>query len=101
MVYDGGETYTLGYQAVREKAPAASGVYTIYTSQRWVHVGESDIRQSLYRHLNEPNASMTRLGPLSFSFETIPAAERVSRQQALVAALMPASQSTNSERHPS
>jgi hypothetical protein len=31
MVYDGGETYMLGYQAVHEKAPAASGVYTIYT----------------------------------------------------------------------
>jgi hypothetical protein len=26
MVYDGGETYMFGYQAVHEKAPAASGV---------------------------------------------------------------------------
>lgn len=102
MVYDGGDTYMLGYQAVHEKAPAASGVYTIYTSQRWVHVGESDdIRQSLFRHLNEPNARMTRLGPLSFSFETMPPAERVSRQQALVAALMPACNPPEGERHPS
>ncbi len=91
MVYDGGETYTLGYQAVQEKAPPASGVYTIYTQRQWVHVGESDdIRQSLFRHLNDPEACMTRLGPLSFSFETMPAVERRSRRQALVALLVPA-----------
>jgi hypothetical protein len=91
MAYDGGETYVFAYQAVQEKAPNASGVYTIYTSQRWVHVGESDdIRQSLLRHLNEPPACMARYGPLSFSFETVPAVERLLRQQALVTELMPA-----------
>ena len=91
MAYDGGETYTFAYQAVQEKAPNASGVYTIYTSQRWMYVGESgDIRQSLFRHLNAPNACMARCGPLSFSFEMAPAAERMSRQQALVAELEPA-----------
>ena len=91
MAYDGGETYPLAYQAVQVKAPNASGVYTIYTSQRWVHVGESDdIRQSLFRQLNDPPACMARYGPLSFSFETVPTGERVARQQALVAALMPA-----------
>ncbi|HWW86234.1 MAG TPA: hypothetical protein VNZ26_21715 [Vicinamibacterales bacterium] len=91
MAHDGGETYPLAYQAVQEMAPNASGVYTIYTSQRWVHVGESDdIRQSLFRHLNDPPACMARYGPLSFSFETVPMAERVSHQQALVAALKPA-----------
>lgn len=70
-----------------------SGVYTIFTSQRWVHVGESDnVKESLFRHLNEPSASIARLGPLSFSFEVMPAAERVGRQQALVAALAPTHQ---------
>ena len=90
MAYEGSETYAFAYQAVQAKAPNASGVYTIYTSRHWVYVGESDdIRQSLFRHLNEPAASMARRGPLSFSFEMAPAGERVSRQQALVAALTP------------
>jgi hypothetical protein len=91
MAYDVGQTYAFTYQGVEEKAPSASGVYTIYTAQQWVYVGESDnIRQSLFRHLNEPSACMDRFGPLSFSFERAPAAERVSRQQALVAELEPA-----------
>jgi hypothetical protein len=89
--YDGGETYPFGYRAVDQKAPDASGVYTLFTSRRWMYVGESaDIRQSLFRHLNEPPAWMIRSRPLSFSFEPVAAGERVSRQQALVAELAPA-----------
>lgn len=91
MAYEAGQTYAFTYQGVQEKAPRASGVYTIYTFQRWVYVGESDdIQQSLFRHLNEPSACMDRFGPLSFSFELASAAERVFRQQALVAELDPA-----------
>jgi hypothetical protein len=91
MAYDGGETYAFAYQAVREKAPNASGVYTIYTSQQWLYVGESDdIRQSLFGHLNEPAACMAASRPLSFSFESVPAGERIVRQRALVAELSPA-----------
>lgn len=90
MAYEDGETYVLAYQAVREKAPNASGVYSLYTSQRWVYVGESDdIQQSLFRHLNEPSACMARCGPLSFSFKTAPTAERVARQHALIVELVP------------
>jgi len=86
-----GETYPFTFEAVCEKAPSASGLYSIYTSQLWVYVGEGDdIRQSLFRHLNEPSASMNRFGPLSFSFELAPAAERKARQQALIAELEPA-----------
>ena len=33
---------------------------------------------------------MTRFGPLSFSFELMPPAERVPRRKALIAALEPA-----------
>ena len=91
MAYEGSETYTFAYHAVQAKAPNASGVYTIYSSQQWIYVGEGDdIRQSLFRHLNEPGACIARRGPLSFSFEMVPASERVSRQQALVTALAPA-----------
>ena len=91
MAYEDGETYPLTYAGVREKAPNVSGVYTIYTSTRWVCVGESDdIRQSLFRHLNEPNGCMNRFSPLSFSFGLALAAERVARQQGLIAELKPA-----------
>jgi hypothetical protein len=85
-----GETYMYTFNAVREKAPSASGVYTIHTPRRWVFVGESeDIRLSLFRHLNEEDVSMTRFGPLSFSFELLPPAERGPRQKALIAELEP------------
>ena len=89
MANQHGETYMYTFEAVREKAPSASGVYTIYTPRRWVFVGESEnIRLSLFRHLNE-RASMTRFGPLSFSFELMSPAERVPRRKALVASLEP------------
>ena len=45
-----GETYMFTFEAVREKAPNASGVYSIDTPERWVYVGESDdVKQSLFR----------------------------------------------------
>ena len=85
------DTYMYTFEAVREKAPSASGVYTIYTPKRWVFVGESeDIQRSLFQHLNDSSASMTRFGPLSFAFELVPPAERVPRQRTLIAELEPA-----------
>jgi hypothetical protein len=89
----GPEGYAFTYAGVHE-APNASGLYTIYGPQRWVYVGESDdIRQSLFRLLNDSPAWMDRFGPLSFSFEQLPPIERAARQQALVEALNPAQQS--------
>jgi hypothetical protein len=67
------------------------GVYAIFAARRWVHVGEShDIRRSLFRHLNNEDAGMTRYGALSFSFELMPSADRLARKEALVVALKPA-----------
>jgi hypothetical protein len=83
------ESYTFTYAGAHE-APTASGLYTIYSPLRWVYVGESDdIRQSLFRLLNDSPAWMSRFGPLSFSFELLPPAERVACQQALVKELNP------------
>lgn len=102
MPYEEGKTYAFAYKAVQEQAPSASGVYTLYTSRRWVYVGETDdIQQSLFRHLNEQNSAseqhpdMDRFGPLSFSFETSPAADRVALQQGLIAELKPACNSAS------
>jgi hypothetical protein len=85
----GDESYAFTYAGVHQ-APTASGLYTIYSPQRWVYVGESaDIRRSLYRLLNDAPVWMDRLGPLSFSFERLPPDERFARQHALVEQLNP------------
>jgi hypothetical protein len=91
--YENNDTYAFGYRAVQDKAPNTSGVYTIYTSQRWLYVGESgDVQESLFQHLNQPSPCLARAGALSFSFEAVPPSERVARRQALVAALSPTCQ---------
>ena len=91
MADQGGDVYMFTFEAVRRKAPSVSGVYSIFTARQWVYVGESDdIQQSLFRHLNEPNAPINQFGPLSFSFELATADHRKARQQALIATLDPA-----------
>ena len=87
MLYRNQATFVLGYAGVAQ-APNASGVYAIFSSKRWVYVGESDdIRQSLYRHLNEPTPCMNSFGPLSFSFELEGRARRTAVWQSLVTGL--------------
>jgi hypothetical protein len=86
-----GNTYALGFRAVQDRAPDASGIYAIFTPQRWLHIGETDnIRRSLLDHLNNHDANgLAKSGPLSFSFEVVPAAGRVTRRRALIAQLAP------------
>jgi hypothetical protein len=87
------ESYTFTYAGVHE-APNASGLFRIYSPERWVYLGESDdIRQSLFQLLNDSPSWMDRFGPLSFSFERMPPAERAAFQRAAVKALHPAQQS--------
>ena len=91
MVYDNNDTFAFGYRAIGDKVPTASGVYTIFTSRRWLYVGESDdMKQSLFGHLNAPSKCLAKRGSLSFSFEVIPPEQRVNRQRLLIAALAPA-----------
>jgi hypothetical protein len=86
----GDKSYVFTYVGVHE-APNASGVFTIFSPQRYVYVGESDdIRQSLSQLLNESPAWMDGFGPLSFSFEQRPRAERAGCHHSLEAALNPA-----------
>jgi hypothetical protein len=72
--YPAGQTYALGFRAVQDKAPSAAGIYAIYTSHRWLYIGETDdIRGSLLQRLNDPDATWAEEHlPLSFSFETVP-----------------------------
>ena len=84
------DTFAFGFRAVQDRAPKASGVYTIYTSRRWLFVGESDdIQNSLYGHLNDPSPCLSQRGSLSFSFELVAPAQRLLRQHALMKALVP------------
>jgi hypothetical protein len=79
--YPAGETYALGFRAVQDKAPSAAGLYGVFTSRRWLYVGESDnIRQSLFQCLNNPGAcwTATEHRPLSFAFEIAPTAAAAS-----------------------
>jgi hypothetical protein len=79
--------YVFTHRAVLDKAPKASGVYSIFTPKRWVHVGASDdIQQSLFYHLNDPGACLQQFSQLSFSFELKPPAEQHAALNALIAA---------------
>jgi hypothetical protein len=83
--------YPFTHRAVIEKAPKTSGVYCIFTSKRWIHVGEADdIQQNLFSHLNEPSVCLRRFRPLSFSFELISLVDRPAVLSALIAARNPA-----------
>ena len=86
-----GDAYVLGFRAVQDQAPSVSGIYAIFTPRRWLYVGETDdIRRSLLGHLNDGDADgLVDAGPLSFSFEVVPPAERVARRRALIAKLAP------------
>ena len=79
------------HRAVLEKAPKASGVYSIFTARRWVYVGETaDLQQSLFRHLNEQTPCLQRYGPLSFSFAVALPSDRKAQLDAMIAARSPA-----------
>ena len=49
---------------------------------------------------NDPGASMNRFGPLSFSFELAPAAERVARQRKRISEREPACSTQEMAAHP-
>jgi hypothetical protein len=84
-------TYTFTHRAVIDKAPTASGVYSIFSSQRWVYVDESDdIQKSLLAHLNDPTFCPNEFSPLSFSFQETSPAERRATLDAWLAARDPA-----------
>ena len=92
-------TYVFTHRAVLEKAPKTSGVYSIFNSNRWVQVGESDdIQQSLFDLLNEPNPCLQRFSSLSFSFTPAPPAERAAQLEMMVGARNPACTSSSTNR---
>jgi hypothetical protein len=90
MIGPGQPGHTYDRPSIVANAPNASGVYAIYGPQRWIYVGESgDIQTRLLQHLGGENACITKNGPTGFAFELSPAAQRVARQNQLIAALNP------------
>jgi hypothetical protein len=76
--------------SILANAPNASGVYALYNPQIWIYLGESgDLQARLLQHLGGDNACITQNGPTGFQFELSPAAQRVARQNQLIAALGP------------
>lgn len=51
-------------------APTASGVYAIYSGQKWLYFGESeDLRRRLLEHLMDRSHCIHRFPDLQFSVE--------------------------------
>ena len=74
---------------IEREAPAASGVYGISNSQRWIFIEETEnIRASLMGYLANSHAPPADL-PSGFSFELSPSYSRTARRDRLRAELEP------------
>lgn len=75
---------------IKANAPASSGVYALYDSQRWVYIGESgDIQARLLQHLTGDNPCIVKMKPTTFRYELVPAHQRLTRQNELIRELVP------------
>jgi hypothetical protein len=77
---------------IEREAPAASGVYGISNSQRWICIEETEnIRASLMGYLANCSDRLNGL-PAGFSFELSPCYTRTARRDRLIAELQPLQQ---------
>jgi excinuclease UvrABC nuclease subunit len=77
--------------AIKEYAPATSGVYAVYNGLAWVYVGESrNIQEQLLQHIRSDNDCISGSLPIGFQFEVSNEQERIRRRQELIARLHPA-----------
>jgi hypothetical protein len=91
VAFEGLPAYAFTPAAVRGAAPEQSGVFAIFTSTKWVFIGEStNIRQALFDLLNVPNECIQSWQPLSFSWADVSQSDRSARRQALITDLRPA-----------
>lgn len=74
---------------IEREAPAASGVFGISNSERWIFIEETEnIRASLMEYLANSSGRSTDL-PSGFSFELSPSYSRTARRDRLIAELDP------------
>jgi hypothetical protein len=82
--------HTWSEHSIKNNAPAASGVYAIFSATRWIYVGESDdMRSSLLGHIGGDIACIGSAAPTGFSHEELGPGERDGRYKYLVKALSP------------
>ena len=74
------------YQSIMANAPDQSGVYAIYNQNQWIYFGEGkSVRARLLAHWNGDNPCILTNNPTGFNFELMTEAQRVARQNALIA----------------
>jgi hypothetical protein len=84
-------SYSFNEEKIKAVAPVDSGVYGLYTSQRWVYIGETGtIEQRLLQHRRGDNRCISDWNPTGFAFESVEASKRVTRQDQLILELNPA-----------
>lgn len=80
--------YPFSESGIAGYAPRGSGVYGIYNSGQWIYVGEAgDIEARLFEHLrrqSDQSACIHSYRPTHFAYESVEAARRVNREQALI-----------------
>ena len=90
MGWQGTEKFAFGIFTVLEKSPGRSGVYALFSGEKWVYIGSSDnIQVHLLNHLNGPDPCVLQNDVTSFAFEAIPAEVRLVRQQDLIREFRP------------
>ena len=71
-------------------APEESGVYGLYTLDKWVYIGHrSNIRKALLEYLSGQMPYVLEWQPKYFVFESLPYKQRITRHKELVARHQP------------
>lgn len=71
--------------AIRSLAPAASGVYGLSNSRRWLYIGATgNIQEALLEHFRHPEDSLLKQRPTGFTFEACDSESRNARHDVLV-----------------
>jgi hypothetical protein len=90
MPWQGTEKFALGIFTVLDKSPLRSGVYALFSGEKWVYIGESEnIQVHLLKHLNGPDSCVLQNDVTSFAYEFVPPESRVPRQRALIREFSP------------
>ncbi len=77
-------------EVILKSVPNTSGVYALWNQNQCIYVGEThDLQRRLLTHLQGDNDCIVRSGPTAFSFESVPAGLRGTRQSALIFQLRP------------
>lgn len=91
MPFDQPFSRSFAADAIREHAPALSGVYGLSNATEWIYIGETDnIQHALLQHLYEVTSPARNHRPTGFVFEACDRAKRPGRQDRLVLEYEPA-----------